>query len=70
MIFFEKQQRKNFIHKIAHDLRTPLSVIKINSEIALCNNALDDNTKQKLSTIIDEVNKMSDSIKKLLDAEE
>jgi signal transduction histidine kinase len=54
-----QEQRAAWASKVVHDIRTPLSVIKTNSEIALMNPSLDQDTKRKLFDIIAELDKVS-----------
>lgn len=58
--------QKQFVGNIAHEIRTPLSVIKTNTEVALLGNNLDAETRQTLVNIVEESDRMSDIINNLL----
>lgn len=58
--------QKRFISNIAHELRTPLSVIKTNSEVMLLDDALPQDTRQSLTENIEEVDRASEIINNLL----
>ena len=58
--------QKRFISDVAHELRTPLSVIKTNSEVALLDAELEQDMKKTLKSNIEELDRMSDIINNLL----
>ena len=60
------QSQKRFISDIAHELRTPLSIIKTNSEVALMDEDLDQSMKNVMESNVEELNRMSDIINNLL----
>ena len=47
------------VSKMAHDIRTPMSVIKTSCEIILMNPSLEASTKAKMDDIIGELDKIS-----------
>lgn len=59
--------QKQFIGNIAHELRTPLSVIKTNTEVALMGDAMiQAETKEIFESTVEELDRMSDIINNLL----
>lgn len=58
--------QKQFVGNIAHELRTPLSIIKTNTEVALFNTRLDPETKEVLISNTEELNRISEIINNLL----
>ncbi len=58
--------QKLFISNVAHELRTPLSIIKTNSEVALMDPMLDTGMTATFKEIIGELNRISDIINNLL----
>ncbi len=60
------RHQKLFISNVAHELRTPLSIIKTNSEVALMDPSLDTDTSASFKEIIGELNRISDIINNLL----
>lgn len=58
--------QKQFIGNIAHELRTPLSVIKTNIEVALLDDDITAELKQTLESNIDELDRISEIINNLL----
>lgn len=60
------QSQKRFISDIAHELRTPLSVIKTNSEVALMSDSIEPSVRRTLKSIIEELDRTSEIINNLL----
>lgn len=60
------KSQKQFIGNIAHELRTPLSIIKTNTEIALLDENLDRKVRQVLESDLEELNRTSEIINNLL----
>lgn len=60
------RHQKLFISNVAHELRTPLSIIKTNSEVALMDPSLDPDIAASFREIIGELNRISDIINNLL----
>ena len=60
------RHQKLFISNVAHELRTPLSIIKTDSEVALMDPRLDAETGATFKEIIRELNRISDIINNLL----
>lgn len=60
------RHQKMFISNIAHELRTPLSIIKTNSEVALFDDALNADVAATFKEIIGELNRISEIINNLL----
>lgn len=58
--------QKRFIGNIAHELRTPLSVIKTNMEVLLMGGALDTETRETVSDTVSEVDRASEIINNIL----
>jgi len=58
--------QKQFIGNIAHEIRTPLSVIKTNTEVTLLDQNLTAELKQTLHSNIEELDRISDIINNLL----
>src|SRR6185312_13740405 len=58
--------QKLFISNVAHELRTPLSVIKTSTEVGLINSELDKDTRQTLVDIAGELERVSEIINNLL----
>jgi len=58
--------QKQFIGNIAHELRTPLSVIKTNTEVALMNEAMEKDTRETLLSNVEELDRISEIINNLL----
>lgn len=59
--------QKKFLSDIAHELRSPLSIIKMNTDIALLDTTLDPRLKKRLLSNGEEVDRMTHLIQKLLD---
>jgi signal transduction histidine kinase len=57
---------------IAHDIRTPLAVIRTNTEVALMNPRLSDDLRETLTLTIQQLDRISETITNLLtqDSEE
>jgi len=60
------QNQKLFISNVAHELRTPLSIIKTSSEVSLIGEDLSPTTRQSFKEIIEELNRASEIINNLL----
>ena len=58
--------QKQFIGNVAHELRTPLSIIKTNTEVALMNSSIADELKNTLLSNIEELDRVSRIINNLL----
>jgi len=58
--------QKQFIGNIAHELRTPLSVIKTNTEVALFEESASAEIKQMLRSNVEELDRISQIINNLL----
>ena len=58
--------QKQFIGNIAHELRTPLSIIKTNTEVTLLGNDVSSDTRKTLESTIEELDRLSDIINNLL----
>lgn len=58
--------QKQFIGNIAHELRTPLSIIKTNTEIALLGDDISAEMKQTLASNVEELDRISEIINNLL----
>lgn len=58
--------QKQFIGNIAHELRTPLSVLKTNTEVALLENNMTPDMKAVLESNVEELDRISEIINNLL----
>ncbi len=58
--------QKQFIGNIAHELRTPLAVIKTNTEVSLLESRMSADMKQTLESNIEELDRISEIINNLL----
>lgn len=58
--------QKRFISDIAHELRTPIAIIKTNNEVTLLDESLDGTTRASLESSIEELDRASDIINNLL----
>ncbi|HWU24562.1 MAG TPA: histidine kinase dimerization/phospho-acceptor domain-containing protein, partial [Candidatus Paceibacterota bacterium] len=58
--------QKRFIGNIAHELRTPLAIIRTNTEVALMDRALSDYARSTMQTTIEELDRISGIINNLL----
>lgn len=60
------EAQKQFIGNIAHELRTPLSVIKTNTEVALLEGNVPLSMKSTLESTVEELDRLSEIINNLL----
>jgi signal transduction histidine kinase len=60
------ESQKQFIGNIAHELRTPLSTIKTNTEVALFDTAMSSELRETLESNVEELDRISDIINNLL----
>ncbi len=60
------ESQKQFIGNIAHEIRTPLSVIKTNTEVALLDDSVTPDMKETLLSNIEELDRVSEIINNLL----
>lgn len=60
------ESQKQFIGNIAHELRTPLSVIKTNTEVALLDDHVKGDLKETLLSNVEELDRISEIINNLL----
>ncbi len=58
--------QKQFIGNVAHELRTPLAIIKTNTEVALFDQSLQEKLKRTLRSNIEELDRASDIINNLV----
>ncbi|MBV9349648.1 MAG: HAMP domain-containing histidine kinase [Patescibacteria group bacterium] len=58
--------QKQFIGNIAHELRTPLSIIKTNAEVTLFDQTLDPSVRKVMESNIEELDRISQIINNLL----
>lgn len=58
--------QKRFIGNIAHELRTPLAIIRTNSEVALMDPTLNEYARSTMQTTIEELDRISGIINNLL----
>jgi signal transduction histidine kinase len=58
--------QKQFIGNIAHELRTPLAIIKTNTEVALLDAEMSAEMKQTLQSNVEELDRVSEIINNLL----
>ena len=58
--------QKQFIGNIAHELRTPLAIIKTNTEIGMLENKLNADMKEMMMSNIEELDRVSEIINNLL----
>jgi len=60
------QFQKRFIGNVAHEIRTPMAIIKTNTEVALMDPSLPTSTRETFEETIIELNRMSETINNLL----
>lgn len=60
------ESQKQFVGNIAHELRTPLSIIKTNTEVLLFSKKLDSDSVDTMQSNIEELDRISDIINNLL----
>ncbi len=60
------EYQKRFIGNIAHELRTPLAIMRTNTEVALMDEALSEYSRSTFSTTIEELDRISETINNLL----
>ena len=60
------ESQKQFIGNVAHEIRTPLSVIKTNTEVALMSQGVELETRETLRSTIEELDRISEIINNLL----
>jgi signal transduction histidine kinase len=60
------EAQKQFIGNVAHELRTPLSIIKTNTEVALFDDSIDQNLRTTLGSNLEELDRVSEIINNLL----
>ena len=58
--------QKQFIGNVAHELRTPLAVVKTNTEVALFSNTIPNDTRAIMNSNIEELDRLSHIIDNLL----
>lgn len=58
--------KRRFIEDAAHNLRTPLAIIRTNTELALLSLGEESELKPTLSSILDEVDRMSNMLNDLV----
>lgn len=60
------ESQKQFIGNVAHEIRTPLSIIKTNTEVALMSEGVERGTRAILHSTIEELDRISEIINNLL----
>ena len=59
-------EQKKILHDLAHDLRTPLAVMKTDTEVALMSKSLDDETRATLENTLVQLDRFAAAITKFL----
>jgi len=60
------ESQKQFIGNVAHELRTPLSIIKTNTEVALMSQNVEEGLRTTLGSTVEELDRISEIINNLL----
>ena len=60
------ESQKQFIGNVAHELRTPLAIVKTNLEVALMASEIDADLKRSLESTVGELDRISEIINNLL----
>lgn len=60
------QFQKRFIGNVAHEIRTPMAIIKTNTEVAMMNPSLSKDVRETFEETIIELDRMSETINNLL----
>ena len=66
IVIKQKKLERKFLNDIAHDIRNPLSIIKTNNELAILNPTTPAEIKEILQSNIEELNRASHIIHKLV----
>jgi signal transduction histidine kinase len=59
-------EQKKMLQDLAHDLRTPLAVMKTDTEVALMSKNLDDETRKTLENMLVQLDRFAAAITKFL----
>ena len=60
------QLQKRFIGNVAHEIRTPLSIIKTSTEVTLMDSSISKDLRETLETTVTELDRISETINNLL----